>query len=105
MDITTILIKPILTEKSYFQSLGERKKYYFQVDLKANKASIRQAFRAIYGINPLKVNVKRLKSARAKKGTAHPGRTKAQKVAIITLAPGVEILVTGQKPDEAQKKE
>ncbi|WP_033160176.1 uL23 family ribosomal protein [Mycoplasmoides alvi] len=109
MDLTTVLIRPVLTEKSYFETMSEKKKYSFQVNLKANKTLIRQAFTAIYGVNPISVNVKIRKPSRTKTGTAKPGYTKMKKIAVITLPPGVEILVTGEKPentnDSKAKKE
>ncbi|WP_027124218.1 50S ribosomal protein L23 [Mycoplasmoides pirum] len=102
MDLTTVLIKPILTEKTYFESLGNKKKYSFQIDLRANKTLVKQAFTTIYGVTPLSVNIKIRKSVKTKTGTAKPGYTKTKKIAIITLPPGIEILVTGEKP-EAEK--
>lgn len=101
MDLTTVLIKPILTEKSYFESMGDKKKYSFQVNLKANKILIRKAFTAIYGVNPLSVNVKIRKSVKTKTGTIKPGFTKTKKIAVITLPPGIEILVTGEKTENS----
>lgn len=111
MEFTSVFIKPVLTEKTYYASLtDQKKKYYFQVDVKATKTIVRQAFFAIYGINPLQVNMLLRKSVRTKTGTRRPGYTPLQKIAIITLPPGVEILVTGEKPadkekDKGEKKE
>lgn len=105
MDITNILIKPVLTEKSYYAGLGDKKKYYFQVDVKATKTAVRNAFHAVYGISPLKINVLRRKPTRVKTGTRRPGYGHLEKIAIITLPPGVEILVTGEKPSDKEKGE
>ncbi len=100
-----VLLKPMLTEKSYQAQAGEAKKYYFLANPKANKTLIRLAFKAIYGVAADEVNVIVRKPAKTKTGTARPGFTKLQKIAIITLPAGVEIMVTGEKVDEPKDKD
>lgn len=99
MDLSNVLIKPLLTEKTYMQSMADKKKYYFQVHAKATKTLVRQAFQAIYGIAPLKINMLVRKSVRTKTGTARPGYTKAKKIAVVTLPAGIEVMITGAQQD------
>ncbi len=54
MNAHDIIIKPVLTEKSY-DHLAERT-YTFVVDKRANKIQIRQAVEEIFGVKVDKVN-------------------------------------------------
>lgn len=103
MDLTNVILKPLLTEKSYMASQSDPRKYTFKVNPKASKTLISLAFKAIYGITPASVNTITKKPARTKTGTAKPGYTRLLKIAIITLDPGVQIAVTGEKPEETKK--
>ena len=93
MNITQILIKPILTEKSYSLNRGEVKQYVFLVNPKANKHEIFNAFVALYNFSPLKINTHIRKSVRVGMGTFHPGYSKLEKIAYVTLPPGKDINV------------
>ncbi len=93
MNITQILIKPILTEKSYSLNRGDIKQYVFLVNPKANKHEIFNAFVALYNFSPLKINTHIKKSVRVGMGTFHPGYSKLEKIAYITLPPGKDINV------------
>lgn len=104
MDLTNVLIKPLLTEKTYFESMREKKKYYFQIAAKANKTLVSQAFKLIYGVSPLKVNVIVRKPTKIKTGSARSGYAKYKKIAVITLPIGVEVLITGEKPTDTKEK-
>ena len=53
MEPTTIIKKPLVTEKSTF--LAEANRYAFQVDLRATKPQIRRAVEALYGVRVLSV--------------------------------------------------
>lgn len=50
-----ILIKPRIAEKAAI--LAENKVYSFIVSQRANKTEIKKAIKAIYGVDPIKVNI------------------------------------------------
>jgi large subunit ribosomal protein L23 len=53
MEPTTIIKKPLVTEKSTF--LAEANRYAFQVDKRATKPQIRKAVEVLYGVRVLSV--------------------------------------------------
>ena len=78
-----IIIKPILTEKSY-ADMAE-KKYTFQVDIHANKTEIKQALETVFeGVKVDSVNTMRT-IGKIKRQGRFSGRTPEVKKAIITL--------------------
>ncbi|QZX49189.1 50S ribosomal protein L23 [Mycoplasma sp. E35C] len=103
MQITDVLIKPVLTEKTYNDLMSEPKKYTFLVNPKANKHYIKQAFQAIYGVTPTAVNTKTKKPARIRTGTQKPGYSRLEKIAIITVPFGVEVAITGEKQETKEE--
>ncbi len=54
MNAYDIIIKPVLTEKSY-DGIGTMK-YTFKVDTRATKTQIKRAVEEIFGVNVKKVN-------------------------------------------------
>ena len=82
MDSNTIIIEPVVTEKS--NKLKEVKKYIFKVDARANKFQIKKALLDLYNVHTIKcciINVKpKPKRVRYKKG-----HTSNWKKAIVTL--------------------
>lgn len=107
MQITDIIIKPYITEKTEQLRHGLKQVITFLVNPKANKYTIRQAFKAIYNIDPEKINVVVRKPVSIKNGTRVPGYTKLQKIAYITLPKGTTIALTKEEQEEAveQQKE
>ena len=103
MDITRVLIKPLLTEKTYAMNSNEVKQYAFLVNPKASKHEIANAFAALYEFKPLKVNTQIRKPAKTRTMSYHPGFTKLEKIAYITLPPGKDISV-GREPVETNTK-
>jgi large subunit ribosomal protein L23 len=85
-----ILIRPLVTEKISF--LGQNNQYAFEVMPKANKIEIAKAFKNVYGIKPMSVNVMKIRGKKIRYGKTS-GRTKNRKKAIITLKPGDKIEV------------
>lgn len=87
---STIIIKPVVTEKANTLStkLG---KYTFIVDRKANKIEIGKAIAAMYGVGVESVNTSvrpgKRKYRYTKKGVI-AGQTSATKRAIVTLTKG-----------------
>ena len=86
MEANEVIIRPILTEKSY--SGIQNKIYSFVVNKKSNKVEIAQAVETMFNVEVAKVNtivVKgRKKSQNTKQGRT-VGRTSDYKKAIVTL--------------------
>ena len=81
-----IIIKPILTEKSYKNIAN--KVYTFKVAKDANKVEIRQAIEEIFGVNVEKVNTLNVKGHTKSQNTKQGrtvGRTSDYKKAVVTL--------------------
>jgi large subunit ribosomal protein L23 len=89
MDPYEVLRRPILTEKSSFQS-DNLHRYTFEVDVRANKRQIRDAVEQVFNVQVLAVNVINVRGKRRRWGRI-VGRTKDWKKAIVTLAPGQSI--------------
>jgi large subunit ribosomal protein L23 len=86
MDLSNVLISPVVTEKS--TKAQESRKYTFLVHLNANKIEIRKAVEKSYGVKVDSVNIIPVKSkARlAGRGRTVTKRRNAKKV-IVTLKP------------------
>lgn len=97
MQLTNVIIKPYLTEKSYTRRAEDKKKYAFIVNTKANKKEIAMAFAAIFDIEPEAVTTMIRKSVATRTGTLHPGYTKAFKIAYVTLPKGKDISVSKEE--------
>lgn len=85
----SVLIKPILTEKS--QLLNAKGKYTFQVALKANKIEITKEVEAMYGVTVDNVTTMRQfgkSKSRMSRSKVTTGRTSTFKKAIVTLQEG-----------------
>ena len=72
MDNTSVIIKPLVTEKSTHQQ-ATRNAYAFQVNPDANKNQIRQAVEALYNVKVVDVRTmnRKGKPRRAKYKMAH----------------------------------
>lgn len=103
MDLTSVIIRPLHTEKTYLLRNEEIKKYAFEVNKKANKYEISLAFQMIYGIVPEKINIINRKATAVRTGTRNPGMSKHKKIAYITLAKGVDIAIEQEQIDEKDK--
>ena len=78
-----IIIKPILTEKSYADMA--QKKYTFKVAVGANKTEIKQAIETVFeGVKVESVNTMRTMGKMKRQGR-YQGRTAEVKKAIVTL--------------------
>lgn len=91
-SIYDVLRKPIVTEKSSFQS-GKLNQVVFEVDPKASKRMIKQAVEEIFDVDVEKVNVINMPAKHKMAGVSRRliPRRQAYKKAIITLAPGNSI--------------
>ncbi len=88
MDARTVIIRPVVSEKSY--ALIAEGKYTFRVNDRAHKTQIAQAIEEIFNV---KVNAVRTSKVRPKpkRRGLYAGETRAWKKAVIQLAPGERI--------------
>ena len=80
-----IIKRPVLTEKAY-EGIGD-KRYVFEVDIRANKAEIKQAIETVFaddGVKVEKVNTLRTIGKIKRQGRTQ-GRTPETKKAYVTL--------------------
>lgn len=82
MEARDIIIKPILTEKSYDDISS--KKYTFIVDTRANKTEIQKAVEEIFGVKVKNVNTLR-QIGKVKRQGYTSGRRPEYKKAFVTL--------------------
>jgi large subunit ribosomal protein L23 len=77
-----IIIKPVLSEKSYDEMPDKR--YTFLVDPRANKTEIKYAVEAIFGVKVQSVNTLR-QQGKLKRVGVHTGRKPSFKKAYVKL--------------------
>ena len=77
-----LIIRPVLTEKSY-ASIAD-KKYVFEVAVNANKTEIKAAIEEIFGVKVESVNTMRIEGKMTRQGRTQ-GRTPEIKKAYVTL--------------------
>jgi len=87
-EMTKILVRPVVTEKS--TRLQEENKFTFEVILTANRAQVKQAIEKLFEVKVMNVNIVRTPGKRRRFGrrqTQGPERKKA----VVTLRPGEKI--------------
>lgn len=93
MNLSEVLIKPILTEKANSQQ-EKLRRYAFKVARKANKLEIKKAIESFYNVSVVGVNTSvvpgKNKSRFTKAGVVN-GRKPAYKKAYVTVAEGESI--------------
>jgi len=89
MHVYEVLKRPVLTEKSNYQS-DALHRYTFEVDPRANKHQVRQAVEEIFKVTVANVNMMKVRGKNRRLGR-HTGRTPDWKKAIVTVAPGESI--------------
>jgi large subunit ribosomal protein L23 len=95
MNSRTVIIKPIVSEKSY--ALLAANKYTFRIDARAHKTQVRQAVEEIFGVRVLDVATMSVKSKPKRRGHT-AGRSREWKKAIVQLHPEDHIeLFEGQE--------
>jgi large subunit ribosomal protein L23 len=87
MDPYEIIVRPIDTEKTRFQS-SEHYKYTFEVHPGANKIEIKRAVEEIYGADVIAVNTLIMPAKISRYGRRLVTRRPAWKKAVVTVAPG-----------------
>jgi large subunit ribosomal protein L23 len=91
MHLYEILRRPVVTEKSNFQSdvLGQ---YTFEVDRRANKKQIKDAVETVFSVTVERVRVINMPAKRVRRyGRREVVRKSGWKKAVVTLAPGDRI--------------
>ena len=88
MDARTILIRPVISEKSY--ALIAEGKYTFRVDDRAHKTQIAQAVEEIFDVQVAAVRTAKVR-AKPKRRGLHQGRTRAWKKAVVQVRTGETI--------------
>ncbi len=88
MDATSIILRPIVSEKSY-ESI-EKGKYTFEVHPDAEKIAIKKAVEEMFKVTVTKVNTMSVKGKLKKQGRTM-GRRKDIKKAVVTLKKGDRI--------------
>jgi large subunit ribosomal protein L23 len=90
MEYDSILIEPVLTEKS--NVAREAGHYAFKVDPRADKRMVMEAVRRMFNVNPISCNIVNVKS-KPKRLRNRPGRTATWKKAIVRLSAGEKIAI------------
>jgi large subunit ribosomal protein L23 len=90
MEHTQVLIRPVVSEKSYVLSAADR--YTFRVHPDAHKTQIRQAVEELFGVHVVEVRTLSVKSKPKRRGSTS-GRTRQWKKAIVQIRAGESIPV------------
>ena len=90
MDPSLVLIRPVVSEKSYVLAAADR--YTFRVHADAHKTQIRQAVEELFGVHVVAVRTMPVKSKPKRRGTTR-GRTRSWKKAIVQVRGGETIPV------------
>jgi large subunit ribosomal protein L23 len=88
MDAREVIIRPIVSEKSY--RAIDTNRYSFEVNYRANKPHIQAAVEEIFNVKVIGVQTMNVKPKPKRRG-AHKGMTKRWKKAVVELAPGNRI--------------
>ena len=88
MDARSVIIRPIISEKSYAGI--ENNRYTFEVDKRASKPQIADAVAEVFNVTVTRVNTMRV-PGKKRRLRASVGMTPAWKKAIVTLKEGDSI--------------
>jgi len=90
MEPSHVVIRPVVSEKSYVLAAANR--YTFRVHAQAHKTQIRQAVEALFDVHVVDVRTMSVKPKAKRRGPA-PGRTRAWRKANGQVRPGRTIPV------------
>ncbi|HEX4564376.1 MAG TPA: 50S ribosomal protein L23 [Solirubrobacteraceae bacterium] len=90
MEHSSVLIRPVISEKSYQLVAADR--YTFRVHRDAHKTQIRQAVEALFDVHVVAVRTMPVKSKPKHRGVTR-GRTRRWKKAMVQVRPGESIPV------------
>jgi len=95
MDHLTVIVKPLLTEKTNALREAKSKQYAFEVDARANKHQIRDAVEKLFNVKTLACNIVNVsgkeKTMGMRGGKRATGTTSSWKKAYVTLAENQKI--------------
>jgi len=102
MNISQVIVKPVLTEKSVRGELGN--KYTFIVHENATKVDVKQAIQQLFGAKVVKVNIKKgMPKFKWGRGRRPMQKRATTRQAIITLKAGEKLDIT-KVTDQAEVK-
>jgi large subunit ribosomal protein L23 len=90
MDHSQVIIRPVVSEKSYV--LSDTGKYTFRVHPDAHKTQIRQAVQSLFDVHVVNVHTISMKSKPKRRGVTS-GRTRSWKKAIVQVREGESIQI------------
>ncbi|MDE1548086.1 50S ribosomal protein L23 [Jeotgalibaca caeni] len=82
MELHDVILRPIITEASMLAM--DEKKYTFEVDVRANKALVKQAIEKLFDVEVEKVNIMNVRGKLKRMGR-YKGYTRKRRKAIVTL--------------------
>jgi large subunit ribosomal protein L23 len=85
-DFDTI-IEPIITEKT-MSLMQEQNKVTLRVAKSANRAEIKKAFEAVFGVKAVEVNIINVRAKETTRGGRYKGSISGFKKAVVTVAEG-----------------
>ncbi len=88
MDHSQVIIRPVVSEKSYALALAS--KYTFRIHPDANKTQVRQAVEQLFDVRVVEVRTSSVPSKPKRRGYTS-GRTRAWKKAVVEVAEGQTI--------------
>jgi large subunit ribosomal protein L23 len=88
MDHSQVIIRPVVSEKSYVLAAANR--YTFRVHRAAHKTQIRQAVEELFDVHVVSVRTMSVKSKPKRRGVSK-GRTRSWKKAIVQVRAGESI--------------
>ena len=88
MDASQVIIRPVVSEKSYVLAAADR--YTFRVHPDAHKTQVRQAVEELFGVKVQAVNIIQVRSKPKRRGLVR-GRRPGWKKAIVQLREGETI--------------
>ena len=89
LSIHTVLIRPVISEKSVIET--ERNNYTFAVARDANKFQIKAAVEEQFKVDVLGVRVLTVKPKQKRRGRRQLGTVPGWRKAVVTIAPGQKI--------------
>jgi len=89
MEPTQVLIRPVISEKTYQLAAADR--YTFRVHADAHKTNVRQAVEALFDVHVVDVRTLSVKSKPKRRGSTPKGRMRRWKKAIVQIRPGENI--------------
>lgn len=94
MDASQIIIRPVMSEKSYILATNDR--YTFRVHPDAHKTQIRHAVEQLFDVKVVEVRTASVKSKPKRRGLTS-GRTRSWKKAIVRVREGDSIPIFGSQ--------